>query len=313
MMPSTRESALRSVLSYIGYPLVLIAAMAAFFALVPTLGADMAQTPSTVVGIATIALLEWLNPHEPTWNRSRGDGRTDVFFNIFGALIPTLLFNVLCVAAIIRLSEAVQARIGHGLWPVHLHLALQLIIAALIGEFFIYWVHRALHKVEYLWRFHAVHHGAQRLYWMNANRVHPVENLAAYGPALGALVFLGAPTTVLGAWGALVGIHGIAQHMNAKVRPGPLNLLLSTPALHRWHHSRTRVHADGNYGSLTIFWDIVFGTRVLPPQRHEPSDVGVDDAPAYVHGSSWELLCAPFTARWPAAPSATQSPNEARE
>jgi sterol desaturase/sphingolipid hydroxylase (fatty acid hydroxylase superfamily) len=289
---------MRSVLSYLGYPLVLVLAMGSFFALVPALGVEWAQTPSTVVGIALMALIERLNPHEPAWNQGRGDTRADAILNLVGGLAPPLLFNALFVAGLVRLGEAVQARIGHGLWPLHWSLGAQIVLAVLVAEFFVYWMHRALHQVASLWRFHAVHHAAERLYWLNANRVHPVESLVAYCPAFGALVFLGAPSMVLGAWGALAGIHGITQHMNASVRLGPLNFILSTPALHRWHHSRNRKYADGNYGAVTIFWDLIFGTRVFPPQPHEPSDLGVDHAPSYVLGSSWQLLSAPFTTRW---------------
>jgi sterol desaturase/sphingolipid hydroxylase (fatty acid hydroxylase superfamily) len=213
----------------------------------------------------------------------------------------------LTAAALVHLGELVQARVHHALWPGQWPTAAQVVLAVLVAEFFMYWMHRSLHRVGYLWRFHAVHHSAERLYWVNANRVHPVETLIAYAPSFGVLVFLGAPPLVLGAWGALAGIHGIAQHMNTTVRPGRLNFLLSTPELHRWHHSRDRQYADGNYGSVTILWDLAFRTRVLPPQAHEPSDLGVGEAPAYVRGSLWRLLTAPFVTPWEAAPAPAQA------
>ena len=32
-----------------------------------------------------------------------------------------------------------------------------------------------MHEVPWLWRFHATHHSAPRLYWLNAGRFHPLD------------------------------------------------------------------------------------------------------------------------------------------
>lgn len=41
----------------------------------------------------------------------------------------------------------------------------------------IYWAHRLSHSVPLLWRFHRVHHTAERLDWIAAFREHPFDNL----------------------------------------------------------------------------------------------------------------------------------------
>ena len=42
-----------------------------------------------------------------------------------------------------------------------------------------YWVHRAFHRVPWLWRFHAVHHSSERLDWLASVRGHPVNDIVA--------------------------------------------------------------------------------------------------------------------------------------
>jgi hypothetical protein len=50
-----------------------------------------------------------------------------------------------------------------------------------------------------------------------------------------------------------------------------------------------------------IIWDIVFGTRKLPP-RAPPEDVGFSDPPAFPQ-TFWPQLLAPFRrALWSAKP-----------
>lgn len=83
---------MRATLTYLAYPAVLAAAGVTFFALVPALGVEGAQTPSTFAGIATIAVLERVIPKEASWNRSRGDfgnyGAVTIFWDIvFGTRV----------------------------------------------------------------------------------------------------------------------------------------------------------------------------------------------------------------------------------
>ena len=47
-------------------------------------------------------------------------------------------------------------------------------LVLIVGELPGYWVSSRLeHEREGLWRFHAVHHSAPRLYWLNAGTLSP--------------------------------------------------------------------------------------------------------------------------------------------
>ena len=62
-------------------------------------------------------------------------------------------------------------------------------------------------------------------------------------------------------------------HANVRLRFGPLEWLLATPAFHHWHHTNCE-RRDHNYSAILPFVDRMFGTHYLPP--HWPAVYGVD-------------------------------------
>jgi sterol desaturase/sphingolipid hydroxylase (fatty acid hydroxylase superfamily) len=64
---------------------------------------------------------------------------------------------------------------------------------------------------------------------------------------------------------------------------------------HRWHHSRTLVEANTNYGSTLLVWDLFLGTFFLPTDRERPEAIGIADLPHFPRGYLAQLA-APF--RW---------------
>lgn len=243
-------------------------------------------------GYVLVLLGERLHPHVPAWNRSHGDVATDAAWagTIVGSSQLVGPFSGLVGALI---GGWLSARFGAPLWPSQWPLVLQL--ALVVVELFQYWVHRLQHEVDLLWRFHATHHSAPRLYWLNAARFHVVDiglnNVAFVIP----LVALGADERVLVLWVIASSVHGICQHANMKVRCGPLNWLFSMAELHRWHHSRLERESNTNYGQTLILWDIVFGTRFLPRDRVPPEDIGIANLDAFPM-TWWAQMASPF--RW---------------
>ena len=156
----------------------------------------------------------------------------------------------------------------------------QLVVALAAGEFCYYWFHRATHTIPVLWRFHAVHHGAKRVYWMNAGRFHFIEiffgGLAFYIP----LAFFQPYPDVTIMIIAFSGITGFLEHINIDFRAGWLNYIFNTAQHHRWHHSKVVKESNTNYGKVLIIWDLLFGTFFLPKDR-EVEEVGTvaDDVP----------------------------------
>lgn len=253
--------------------------------------------PIAFAMFAVVALLERVLPWHRDWLHSKGDLGVDSLylptqFVTSGLLRP--LATTLAVA-----GSGVIARVApDGLWPQAWPVAAQVVLASAVREFFDYWAHRAMHEVNGLWRFHATHHSAPRLYWLNGTRAHPLE--IAFRFALVGVVplaMLGVDERVL----ALTSVAALAadtyQHANIDLRLGPLAWLYSIGDAHRWHHSRTRDEADRNYGNVYLFWDAVFGTRYLPTDREPPTRVGIEGLSAFPQRFLAQWI-APF--RWTA-------------
>jgi sterol desaturase/sphingolipid hydroxylase (fatty acid hydroxylase superfamily) len=259
----------------------------------------------TGVTAATAALLftlERVRPYSRAWAHTRGDVGTDLAFAGLAAVGSDLLGRLVPLAALV----AVLARgpiAGLGLWPTHAPVLLQGTLALLLTELYAYWLHRWMHRVPWLWRLHAIHHSVERVYWLNALRMHPLDTLLSSAafliPAL-----MGATPGALAVAAVLSSAHALLQHANTDVASGPLDWLFSTPTLHRWHHSRVLAENDGNFGGVLIVWDVLFGTRIAPA-RPPPEDVGLTDLPDFPR-RFWPQLLAPF-ARAPWRASADRS------
>ena len=157
---------------------------------------------------------------------------------------------------------------GFSLWPHQWPLWIQVPFGLVIAEFGSYWWHRASHEIPWLWRFHALHHSPRRLYWLNATRFHYVDVTLLQVCAVIPLLLLGAGETVVLFVTLFSIFHGYWQHGNTEQDLGPLNFILSTAELHRWHHNERAELSNNNYGSNLILWDRVFGTFLWPERGY---------------------------------------------
>ena len=259
-------------------------------------GPVAASSAGTLFAVFFVILGEKVQPHALRWSKSHGDVATDFKHMIFSQLLPPPLVEAVMALTVGAVAIALSDSLGYELWPSRLPMALQVVLAAIVGEFGQYWWHRMAHEHDALWRFHVTHHSAPRMWWFNAGRFHPLDTVFSHVATIGPLMLLGCSHEVLALMTTFTAAHGIFQHANIDLRLGPLNWIFSMAELHRWHHSRDIGHANNNYGANIIFWDIVFGTRHLPRETvHQPGDVGFDGDAAFPT-SYLGQLATPF--RW---------------
>ncbi len=226
-----------------------------------------------LIGLALVTLFEWTLPNRPGWRPESTDIRNDL---VFMSLVQVALPRLLAFLAVIALIEPLRSA---GLtttawWPHQWNTVAQVALMLVAAEFMRYWLHRFAHTNPLLWRLHAVHHSVDKLYWLNVGRFHPLEKALQF--FLDALPFmlLGVASEVIALYFVFYSINGFFQHSNIKLRHGPLNYLISTAELHRWHHSRLSSEANNNYGNNLIIWDLVFGSWYLPKDC-SVSDLGL--------------------------------------
>jgi sterol desaturase/sphingolipid hydroxylase (fatty acid hydroxylase superfamily) len=220
------------------------------------------------VAIMAIARFERRHPFEPAWLRDHGDARADAIHAV--ANWALLAVGGWTIDAIVRSVVGTT-----GAWPVTWPAAAQLLLVALVLDLGLYAMHVASHRWPWAWRLHAVHHAAERLYWLNGERRHPLSALLMGGPGLLVLALLGAPPLLTSAWLAVVAVHLAFQHANLDYRLGPLRRWIAGAETHRWHHQREYEDAQVNFGEMLLVWDRLFGTFRDVPERIAADAVGL--------------------------------------
>jgi sterol desaturase/sphingolipid hydroxylase (fatty acid hydroxylase superfamily) len=138
--------------------------------------------------------------------------------------------------------------------------ALVFVLSDLVG----YFVHRAMHRVPVLWRFHKLHHEATELSWLDAWHQHPVD-FVLHGIAVGLPgVLLGASLSDLASVVVLRKAFTTFLHANLAVSFG---LVLASPDFHGVHHSADPREYDTNFAGTFPLWDVVFRTVTVRPER----------------------------------------------
>jgi sterol desaturase/sphingolipid hydroxylase (fatty acid hydroxylase superfamily) len=235
--------------------------------------------------------LERWRPWRRAWQHGWSDLRVD---------LPLILLAA-PAGLLVREAETLARHLDLGLWPTRWPLLAQAVLALLVGDLVRYAFHRAEHSWLPLWRIHATHHSAERLYCINGPRLHPIE--VALSGALQTV-----PLAVLGARGEALALQllltlaiGRFQHCNIALSLGPLDYVFSAPAPHRWHHARDARTARCNYGGDVLVWDHLFGTFFLPRDREPGDRIGIEGGESFPRGLLG-VLASPFTWRGFRAP-----------
>ena len=139
-------------------------------------------------------------------------------------------------------------------------IALALALAELAG----YAVHRLMHRVPLLWRFHRVHHAPADLHWLTAWLQHPAD-FVIHGLVVGLPgALLGASLADFTAIVLLRKAYTTFLHANLGWRLRGVERWLATPAFHAVHHSHDPREVDRNFAGMLPVLDRIFGTYAPP-------------------------------------------------
>ena len=211
------------------------------------------------------------------WNTSTRIDYALLFFNAIlkaGLFIPLLggqLAVAIATARFIHFNIAETPYLAA--WPVVVS-AVFTLTAFVFDDLTRFLTHFAMHRCDFLWRFHRLHHSATTLTPFTVFRTHPVESLINYlrsilslGMISGIFIWMFGPQ--LQVWDILgVNALGFALTLagsNLRHSQIPLNFgwwecILVSPAQHQIHHSKN--HGHGNLGSYLSVWDGLVGTRI---------------------------------------------------
>ena len=276
------EKTWERVLAYGLVPGTVVAGLAASVMMMDAGVAPAAVAlPISIAGLLFVGGMERVLPWNRDWFRNQGDLGNDLLYIPLHVIVPPLCAP-LAIGVAIASADTIAGLFGGEIWPTGWPVALQVVLATVVREFFDYWAHRVMHKVDWLWRLHATHHQPGRVYFLNGTRAHPLEVVFRFGfVGVIPLAALGIDERVLALTAVAALCADIYQHANIAIRLGPLSWIYSIGDAHRWHHSKERGEADTNYGNVYLFWDAIFGTRYVPDDLEPPTEAGVEGLEAF--------------------------------
>jgi sterol desaturase/sphingolipid hydroxylase (fatty acid hydroxylase superfamily) len=239
--------------------------------------------------------IEVLWPAYPKQSVFRPEWLLDIgyFLSTHLPLRITTLLILLPATQLTRLlgNEQLLAMTGSLPWLV------QFFLAILVADLAEYWIHRALHQVPWLWRFHAIHHSSKALDWIAGSRAHVVDDILIRGLMLIPMTFAFSQDIIV-AYLLFVTIHATWAHTNFGPSIKWLEPFLIFPRFHHWHHTSQKESIDKNFAIHFPWIDKLFGTYYYPADQW-PDTYGLHNEP--IPAGFWGQTFYPFSRRKPKA------------
>lgn len=162
----------------------------------------------------------------------------------------------------------------------------KLFLLHLFSDFCLYWVHRGMHKWQFLWRTHQWHHSAESLYWLSGFRTSFMHAfLYAFPQILAGFYLFDMSPLEIGIGFGLGALANLFTHANIELPKWlPLHYFLVTPEYHHPHHSQMGTQ-NKNFGNVFTIWDRLFGTYVDPAKIKKDFKYGLKEKP-----SKWRMM-----------------------
>jgi len=214
------------------------------------------------------------------FNASSGLDLIWLFINQWLSKLLIIPLFAMQISLILAFNQSLQQLFGRGkfFFIADSYLALMLAFSLFIlNDFSKFIIHRALHRIPFLWRFHAVHHSATSMSPLTLYRIHPLElalnalrSLLVNVLTSGLFLYLFKNNlTILDLLGVniFVFLFNMAgsnlRHSHIWIGFGRWERFFISPAQHQIHHSAQRKHFDKNFGSALAIWDVFFNTLLV--------------------------------------------------
>lgn len=179
------------------------------------------------------------------------------------------IFNGMLVFLLFFPANWLEARLplaGFQATVAGLPLLLQVFLIMLVTDLAQYWVHRAFHRVPFLWRFHRIHHSVERMDWLAGSRLHIVDVVVTRSLSLIPMVLLGFSNEAINIYLPILALQSVFIHCNLEWEFKGIRQLVTTPKYHHWHHTSDAGRLDKNFAISLPVIDRIFGTWQDPAE-----------------------------------------------
>lgn len=247
------------------------------------------------------SLVVWLLEYLFPWRKDQSLIRKDFWLDGFYMFFNFFIFSI-AISGFFSLLELGFSDLGITTKSLALldvsgwSTPLALLVFFVLNDFFQWFTHIMLHRFEWLWQFHKVHHSVEEMGFAAHLRYHWMENIFYKPLKVLAVMLIGgfepSQAFIVHFFSILIG-H--LNHANVRITWGPLKYVFNNSVMHLYHHAK-HLPAERRKGvnfaiSLSI-WDYLFGTNYIPQDQdgsYELGFEGVENFPntfagQFVHG-----------------------------
>ena len=142
----------------------------------------------------------------------REEWREDLFYYLVSSMfVQILTYLTLAPSNFVVHNQDLSALRA---WTRDLPWIVQLIAIMLLTDIAQYWLHRAFHRVPFLWGFHAVHHSAKSMDWIAGARMHFLEIIILRSVTATPALVLGFDESALQTYMLIVYVYSTFIHSN---------------------------------------------------------------------------------------------------
>ncbi|MBG48154.1 MAG: sterol desaturase [Pseudozobellia sp.] len=224
-------------------------------------------------GVILLSLVVWILEIVFPWRKNQGIFRKDFWLDTFYIFFNFFIFAI-AIGGVYKVLETLFLSIGVSMNSLAIvnteswHVWLQLFVFFIVLDFVQWFTHILLHRYEFLWRFHQIHHSVKEMGFAAHMRFHWMENVL-YKPlkTFGVMILGGFEPEQAYIVHFMAIAIGHLNHSNIKLTWGPLKYFFNNPVMHLYHHaySLPENHRYGvNFGISLSLWDYLFKTDFIP-------------------------------------------------
>ena len=237
-------------------------------------------------GLIIISLVVWGLEAIFPWRKNQSLFRKDFWLDTFYMFFNFFLLNLIILIALsnsaAEIFNDILGAIGLSISSFQLFdinqfpIAIRLFVFFIIIDFVQWFTHTLLHKYEFLWNFHKVHHSVKEMGFAAHLRYHWMEPVVYNSMKYVPLAIMGGFTAQDVALVHFFNITiGHLNHANINWDYGFLKYILNNPKMHIWHHAKElpEDRKNGvNFGITLSLWDYIFKTNYIP---HSGRDIEI--------------------------------------
>ena len=244
-------------------------------------------------GLIVISLFVWVLELAFPWRKNQSAIRKDFWLDGFYMFFNFFVFAI-AISGFYSVIEIFLRGFGIGMESLTLVDVRQLpewaalLLFFVLNDFVQWLTHIQLHRYEFLWRFHKVHHSVEEMGFAAHLRYHWMENLF-YKPlkTLAVMLVGGFEPTHAFAIHFFSILIGHLNHANVRITWGPFKYLINNSVMHLYHHAKVLPEGQMpgvNFGISLSIWDYIFKKNYIPQDQDGSYELGFEGMEEFPKG-----------------------------